>query len=303
MEQSQWTILRQTIRHVTRSMPKLPRVQYGDCLIACLYFWAVLHDRPMTWAVERCNYNRSFRPRKIPSISQLNRRIASARFQGILQRVHQQLAGDSRFKALVIDGQALCVGPVSQDRDARVGHIPGGMGRGYKLHAIVCSDGSIPLFSIMPLNTHETPVARQMLAMLRHDLAGTLVFADGNYDAHRLHKQIARQGGFFITHPRRGGARRRERGNHGHPVTRRQMGRSRRLLIDLWENAPALMERVYRHRQQIERRFGNLSCIPGLLTSLPKFVRSLPRVRRFVGAKICLYHAHRIARTDARRRL
>jgi hypothetical protein len=286
MEQSQWTIVRRTIRHVTRSFPRLKRAKYSDFLITCLYFWAVLHDRPMTWAVDRRNYNRNFRPRKIPSISQLNRRIAADRFQRILQRVHERLSGDSRLKGLMLDGQALTVNRASQDRDARVGHIPGGMGKGYKLHVVVASDGNIPVFSVMPLNTHEMPVAMHMLAALRHDLAGTLVMADGNYDAHVLHKQVARLGGFLITRPR---------GRARHPVTRRQMGPSRRLLIDLWERCPKLMKRVYHHRKQIERRLGNLACTPGLLTSLPKFVRGLSRIRRFVGAKICLYHAHRKA--------
>lgn len=288
MEQSQWSFVCQAIRQSARCFGRLKRARYSDVLIARLYFWAVLHDRPMTWAVQRHHYNRSFHPRKIPSISQLNRRIASERFQCLLQKVHQQLAGDSRCKGLIFDGQALCVGGVSQDRDARVGHIPGGMGRGYKLHAMVTSDGNIPVFSVMPLNTHEMPVARQMLAVFAQDLHGTLVMADGNYDAHVLHKQVARRGGFLIT---------RLRGRAKHPVTRRQMGRSRRLLIDLWERCPKLMKQVYRHRQQIERRFGNLACTPGLLSSLPKFVRGLPRVRRFVGAKICLYHAHRMAKS------
>lgn len=298
MEQSQWSIVRSAIRRVTRSFPRLKRTQYSDFLITCLYFWAVLHDRPMTWSVDAANYNRTFRPRKkIPSISQLNRRIASGRFQCLLQRVHQRLAGDNRFKGLTFDGQALQVNPVSQDRDARVGHIAGGvagggMGKGYKLHATVTSDGNIPVFCVMPLNVHELPVAQQMLAAVQYDLSGVLVFADGNYDAHVLHKQVARRGAFLITKPR---------GRARHPVTRRQMGRSRRHLIDLWDNCPKVMERVYRHRRQIERRFGNLSCIAGLLTSLPKFVRGLPRVRRFVGAKICLYHAHWIAKRMKRK--
>jgi len=292
MEQSQWTIVREAIRQVTRSFGRLKRAHYNDFLIACLYFWAVHHDRPMTWAIDRRNYNRSFRPRKIPSISQLNRRIASERFQTILQRVHKRLAGDSRYKGLIFDGQALPVGAVSQDRDARIGHIPGGMGKGYKFHAMIDGDGNIPVFSVMPLNTHELPVARQMLEAFAHDLTGTLVMADGNYDAHVLHKQIARRGGFLITHPR---------GKAKHPVTRRQMGPSRRLMIDLWDRCPELMERVYQHRKQIERCFGNMACTPGLLTSLPKFVRGLPRVRRFVGAKICLYHAHRMAKSLGRK--
>lgn len=287
MEQSQWSVVRQIIGQVTRSLPRLKRAQYGDHLIVCLYFWAVLHDRPMTFAVDPVHYNRCFRPRKVPSISQLNRRIASERFQGILQRVHERLAGDSRCRGLCLDGQALVVNRSSQDRDARVGHIPGGMGKGYKLHIVAASNGNIPVFSVMPLNTHELPVAQQMLAAIPHDLAGALVMADGNYDSHDLSKQVSSRGGFLITHPR---------GRAKHPVTRKQMGPARREMIDLWENHPKLMKRIYQERKQIERRFGNLACTPGLLTSLPKFVRGLARVRRFVGAKICLYHAHRIAR-------
>jgi len=293
MERSQWSVLRQVLRSVTRSMPRLRRARYSDFLIGCLYFWAVLHDRPMTWALDRRHYNRTFRPRKpLPSISQLNRRVAAERFQFILQRVHERLAGDSRFKGLVIDGQALCVSPVSQDRDARSGHIPGGMGKGYKLHVAVASDGTIPVFSVMPLNTHETRVAAEMLAIgLRHDLNGVLVMADGNYDWHVFHKFVARRGGFLITRPR---------GRARHPVTRRQMGPSRRLLIDLWDRYPRLMRKVYHHRKHVERRFGNLASVPGLLGTLPKFVRGLPRVRRHVGAKICLYHAHRLAKSDVK---
>lgn len=293
MEQSQWAVVRRAIRLVTRSFPRLKRAAYGDALIAGLYFWATLHDRPMTWAVDPANYNRTFRPRKpVPSVSQLNRRVAAGRFQLILQRVHERLAGDNRGKGLTLDGQALPVNGVSRDRDARVGHVPGGisgggMGKGYKLHAVVSSAGNIPTFSVMPLNAHELPVARHLLAALPLDLAGVLVMADGNYDAHDLHKQLDARGAFLVTRPR---------GRAKHPVTRRQMGRSRRALIDLWDHCPKLMGRVYRHRRKIECRFGNLSCTPGLLTSLPKFVRGLPRVRRFVGAKICLYHSHRMAK-------
>lgn len=209
--------------------------------------------------------------------------------------MHERLAGDKRDKGLTLDGQPLQVNGVNRDRDARVGHVPGGiagggMGKGYKLHAVAASNGNIPAFAVMPLNAHELPVARHLLAALPLDLAGVLVAADGNYDAHDLHKQLDARGAFLVTRPR---------GRAKHPVTRRQMGRSRRALIDLWDHCPKLMDRVYRHRRKIECRFGNLSCTPGLLTSLPKFVRGLPRVRRFVGAKVCLYHAHRMARGQA----
>lgn len=293
MEQSQWTSLCRALRAACRTQPVLPRVRYPDYLILRLYFWAVRHERPMTWTANNAHYTRFFRPRKRPSISQLNRRIATDRFQRLLGHAHRLLShiDQSPTTTLYIDGKPLNVSHVSGDRDARVDHI----GRGYKLHAIVSACRRIPVFSVMPLNRHEMPVARVMLAHLPLS-PGTIVMADGNYDAHVLHKDIHARGGFLITKPRRGGARRRERGNRGHAVTRRQMGVARRRLIDLWEQHPQLMRRVYRERTRIERVFGHLTCTPGLLGPLPAFVRGLARVRRWVGAKICLYHARQNAR-------
>jgi hypothetical protein len=71
------------------------------------------------------------------------------------------------------------------------------------------------------------------------------------------------------------------------------MGPARRKLLACWQQARPLMKRFYQLRKHIERTFGQLTSIPGLLSPLPAFVRSLGRVRRWVGAKICLYHVHR----------
>jgi hypothetical protein len=290
MEQAQWATLCVACRAACRLVAALQRARYSDYLILRLYFWAVTHDRPMTWALNLTHYTRFFCPRKLPSISQLNRRIASDRFQGLLQHVYRLLSeiDVASTTTLYIDGKPLNVSRVSGDRDAR----PNNVGRGYKLHAVVSADRRIPVFSVMPLNKHEMPVARVLLKHLPFT-PGTIVMADGNYDAHVLHKDIHARGGWLITKPKRGGARRRNRGERGHAVTRRQMGAARRHLIDLWERHPRLMHRVYRERICIERVFGHLSCTPGLLGPLPGFVRGLARVRRWVGAKICLYHARK----------
>lgn len=290
MDQAQWTTLITILRSVVRTLPRpARRLQYSDLLIAKLYFWAIACDRPVSWAADRTHLDRRLlRPRHLPSISQLNRRVAAERFQILLQRVHERLVRDAQLATLCIDGRALCVSVVSQDRDAHWGYAPGGKSKGYKLHAIISQDQKIPVFSVLPLHRHEMHVARQMLSC-RASLvgAGSRVFADGNYDAHVLHKDVQRRGGWLITRPR---------GRAKHPVTRRQMGSNRRVLIDLWDRDPALMERVYRERLRAERVFGQLTAIPGLLGPLPAFVRSLARVRRWVGAKICIYHVRREAK-------
>jgi hypothetical protein len=291
MEQAQWHELSIVIKAVCRRMRPLPRQRFSHCLITRLYFWAVLHGRPVSSAINPLHYNRLFRPRKLPSISQLNRRVARPCFQRLLQAVHERLCRSrdddtpaAPAAALYVDGKPLPVSVVSGDRDARWGHC----GKGYKLHAVVTDRLKIPMFCVLPMNRHEMPVARVMLDQMPIE-PGTLVMADGNYDAHDLHKQVHAQGGWLITRPRKGGARKRH--GRGHAVTRRQMGPARRALIDLWETQPAMMKRIYRERTRIERVFGHLTCTPGLLGPLPSFVRGLTRVRRWVGAKICLYHA------------
>lgn len=282
MEQTQWRLITDVIRRVCRSFGTAPRCKFSDTLILKLYYWAVKHDRPAAWAADPLHFNRLFCPRRCPSVSQLNRRIASDRFAEINECVMKLLAQTDAKQSICLDGRALVVSPVSQDRDARRGHIPGGMGKGYKLHAAVAGDGKIAGFTVLPLNRHEMPVARELIETGDLLTTGTLVLADGNYDAHVLHKQIDRSGGRLVC---------RLRGRGRHPVTRKQMGQARRELIDLWDNHPHEMETLYRKRDQVERVFGNLVCIPGLLGPLPAFVRGLKRVTRWVTTKINLYHA------------
>jgi hypothetical protein len=288
MEQTQWRLIVQAINRICRSAGRLRRCRYSDSLILKFYFWAVKHDRPMTWAVDPLHATRLFRPRRRPSISQLNRRIASERFARLYARVLEQLRGSGEHGALFIDGRALLVSPVSQDRDARYGYIPCGTGRGYKLHAVVTRDARFTAFCVLPLNRHEMPVARELIAQMPSLRPGVRVFADSNYDAAALHKQIHARGGRLLTRPR---------GRARHPVTLRQMGPARRRLIALWDRHPAAMERLYRQRDHIERVFGHLAATPGLLGPLPAFVRGLKRVTRWVTAKIILYHA----RLDAKK--
>ncbi len=45
---------------------------------------------------------------------------------------------------------------------------------------------------------------------------------------------------------------------------------------------------LYKLRGAIERKFGHLASTPGLLTHLPAWVRTLPRVRIRVQAKLVL---------------
>jgi Transposase DDE domain len=284
MDRTIWRTILDAIKRAAREVKSSVRAPlFSDGLIVAMYFWTCWHDRPQCWGCDRQHYGGLFRPRKLPSISQFNRRVLSDSVQLILQRIHNDLAQVGLATPLsFIDGKPLLVSPVSKDPDARRGHITGGIGKGYKLHAWVTEDNRIPLWSVTALNLHETHVAEAMCPYLPPQLSDSLTLGDGNYDAADLHKRIQASGARLVV-PLRGLAE--------HPVTLRQMGAARREHVETTRQHPDLMNHVRHWRTQIERVFSRISCHGGGMGPLPAWVRRLGRVRRWVGCKIILFHA------------
>lgn len=282
MDRQGWQSIQNLIREVVKRIGRTPKAQYSDVLILSMYFWSVAHDRPLCWACDRSNYGGHFRPRRLPSVSQFCRRVKTARFQAYLQCIHDTVTNDAQLAMLnFFDGKPLAVGNYSRDPDARNGYGAGRIERGYKLHALVTDKRQIASWSVQPMNTNEMLAARTIFAQLPHVPSGSLVMADGNYDAHVLHKDVSRRGAWLWLKPR---------GMAEHPVTLRQMGAARRQLLTTWRNYPEWSRRLTRKRIHVEGTFSNLTSYAGGLGPLPSFVRRLERVRRWVGAKIILYN-------------
>ena len=276
MDSQVWRVVYQLIRDVHRRMPRYGRRPvYSDALIVAMYLWSVAHDRPLCWACDRRNYSSCFRPRRLPSVSQFCKRIKHERCNQILQGVHERLGHlDWGSELSFVDGRALIVGANSKDPDARAGRAPGGFARGYKLHAWATQDGRIPVWSVMPLNVNEKPVAAELF---RYRMADGLVLADGKYDSRALYDQVDADGGQFLAPlPRNAGK--------GHVP----QSPARNRAIEAWGGIGGY---VYRSRVTVERIFAHLSAFGGGLAGLPPWVRTLPRVRRWVGAKLIIYHA------------
>jgi hypothetical protein len=240
-----------------------------------MYVWSVAYDRPLCWAANRDNYGGCFRPRKLPSNSQFCKRIKTERCAQILQAVHEQMVHFEWNQELsFIDGRALLVGANSKDPDARPGRAPGGFGRGYKLHVWATQDGRIPVWSVMPLNVNENPVAYEML---RYRIAEELILADSQYDSRALYDVVAQDGGFLLTPvPSNAGK--------GHSA----QSEARNLAISAWSGIAGY---VYKERGGVERIFAHISAFGGGLAGLAPWVRTLFRVRRWVGTKLIIYHA------------
>ena len=296
MDREIWGIVMTSIKHACRAVERelggrTPR--YPNRLVVAMYVWAVWHDRTLSWACDRAHYTGGvFRPRgALPSVSQFTRRVKSDACDAVLQHVHDELAGRGLLTAEgYLDGKALPVSPVSKDRQATRGKVCGGFAKGYKLHAFVDERRRIAVWSVTGLHAAEQSVAAALLPHVATGLtADAVVMLDSNYDSAPLHKAVADPLGVCLLHPLKGQRRVGPEGHH--PVTLRQMGESRRELVRCWAERPALAGLVLKARDTIERVFGVLTCTAGGLAPLPAWVRTLGRVRRWVGAKIILYHA------------
>jgi hypothetical protein len=244
---------------------------YRHAEILVVYLWAVIHDRPTSWACDPRNWGAA-PPSRLPSQSTMSRRLRNRGVEQLLARVEAELGGDPRqWWVQRIDSKPLPIGPYSKDTDAKCGRAGKGFARGYKLHA-VWGGGVLPsVWRIEPMNTHDSTAGKKLLP----DLPGEgYVVGDGQYDSNPLHK-VAAPRHQIVAPQRRGkglGCRRHEPSRlHCVEMTKREFGKA-----------------LLRFRVQIERCFGNLTSFAAGLGPLPSWVRRLYRVKLWVQAKLLI---------------
>jgi DDE family transposase len=258
-----------------------PRESYPVLEVLAVWFWAVVHDRPVSWAVQARHWPPHLR-RPLPSGSTLSRRLRSAVVRDVLRRCELALlrAPGAGGTCLVwkVDGKPLVIGSASKDPHAGFGRAVGGLAKGYKLHLILGADGSVPDWRVAPMNQDERVLAERMLSQA--DLQG-YVLADGNYDTTTLHRLCDSLGSLQLVSPRRKKYR-------GKKPSRRHRAPGRLRSIELLEGPGTFGRDLLRQRDQIERYYGRLSGCAAGLTHLPPWVRTQPRVHRWVQAKLLL---------------
>jgi hypothetical protein len=307
MDRELWITILGAVDRALKATPRVGRRPvYPDRSIVLMLLWAVWHDRCLSWACDRTHYHGLFRPRALPSISRFGRRVKSERVRQVLQHLHDDLSTRGAvcpFDLLsYVDGKAALVSPVSKDPDAKRGKISGGFAKGYKLHALINEQRRIVVWSVTPLNTDEKRVAVELLACIppgegHCDAPGQiavhapLTLGDSNYDSAPLHRAFARHGRHLLA-PLRGEKFVGPLGRSNKTLA--AMGPARREVIGVWDQNPDLARYVMKSRNNAEGTFSVLSLACGL-DRLPGFVRRLPRVRRWIGCKMILYHARLLA--------
>lgn len=287
MDRELWATLSHAMFDVARSFPKSPRETYSTHDVLRVYLWAVLHDRPVSWACQPRHWSRETRPAQLPDQSTMSRRLRLPAVAEFLDKLARRVAGRAPAGWLkLLDGKPLTVPRHSTDPDATCGRGIGGMAKGYKLHAI-WAGGAMPVaWAVEPLNVQEVRVAHRLISGLSDE--GYLL-ADSNFDCNGLYDQAGCHGHQLIAPRQRPGA---GLGHHPHSPHRLRS-------LHLLEQAPSEFGRsLLAHRRQIERDFAGLVSFGGGLQCLPSWVRTLPRVRLFVHAKLII-NAARIRRRAA----
>lgn len=247
-----------------------------DFEIVMVYLWAVLHERPTSWACRLANWPKGLWPRKrLPSQPTMSRRLGTTEAQRLLHLMEKRLIECRQNGCVnVVDGKPLVVGSHSKDPDCAWGRAGRGQAKGYKLHAIYGS-APIPLrWEIAPMNVGEPDTAASLLPASK---GGGYLLGDKQYDSNPLHDAALCAGYQLVAE------RKRPQAGLGH--RRHSPGRMRSMALLQNDFGKAL----YRCRDDIERNFGWLTSHAGGLLPLPSWVRRLSRVRCWVQAKLIIH--------------
>jgi len=278
VEHQLWPLLKQHLASL--ASPFKPHCTYQDKDIVRIFFWAVLHDRPTCWACQPKNRPLHERKRPLPSPSRMSRRLRSTSVLDLARRLERAVLAPRGLAPLLalMDGKPLPVSGVSKDRQAGYGKAAGGMAKGYKLHLIVATDGSVLSWRVAPMSRDERAMGRRLL---RDAETQGYVVADANYDDDKLHVVCLSKGELQLVTP----CRMPKAKGLGH----RPQSQGRLRSLEMVRNKlSGFGKRLLKQRGAIERFFGQLTSFGGGLSPPPAWVRAHRRVRRWVQAKLIL---------------
>lgn len=254
------------------------RGMFRAAVIVGVFLWAVLHDRPVSWACLRKNWPPDLVRYRLPSQSTMSRRLRDRRVQSLLRAIEHSLPDDATASVKTIDAKPLPIGGYSHDRDAAKGRGVRAIAWGYKLYA-VWAGGVRPIaWRIAAMPVSEQAMALEMLP----ELVGTgYLVGDCLYDINKIYEAAAAVGHQLLA-PRK----RPEAG-----VSKKKLSPHRVRGIQLM--ATAVGRALYERRTHIERQFSGLTCSSGGLGPLPAWVRRRRRVELWVQAKLII-NAYRL---------
>jgi hypothetical protein len=278
MEHQQWKAIVAVLVTLGKT-PKSTAFNFSDEEIVRVYYWSVINDRSVRWACCRKHWPIHLRKRPLPSPTTMSRRLRSLSVISLLNALERRVVAPQEPGLFwMIDGKLLPIGGCSKDRQAGYGRAAPCKAKGYKIHALLGSDGSIATWRVAPLNKDERVMAERMLKVA--GIQG-YVLADSNDDSNKLHEVCVQRGQLQLVTRRRYGP--------GNGTGHRPQSLGWLRSMELTEHPfPTCAEELLKDRNMIERPFANLTNWGGGLSCLPAWVRTHRRVHRWVQAKLVL---------------
>jgi Transposase DDE domain len=281
MVREHWLETSQAIGDVAGRWKESKRFKHGTALIARVYLWAAAHNCAVSWACEKQNWDKASRPEELPGQSTMSRRARTKGFEKFLAAVGKRLDGKKTASLLHLrraDGKPLTVAAHSKDHDAKFGRGAGQKARGYKLHVIWSKSPMPDQWCVTALNVAEKHMINRMVKRL--DGCGYLL-ADGHYDHSDLHDAAAANNHQLVAPRQHPG---KDLGHHYQSPHRKRCIQ----MLEIPANINTFGRKLFGHRKQIERDFGNLTGYSGGLICLPPWIRRPWRVRHWTHAKLLL---------------
>jgi hypothetical protein len=186
MEGQLWKAIVMVLTQVDKRRKRTDE-DFSDEAIVKVFYWAAIHDRPVSWACEPRNWPCWARRQKLPSDTTMSRRQRTTSVVALLNAIEQRVTRPTGARLYwMIDGKPLVIGGCSKDRQAGYGRAAGTMAKGYKLHVLVDGHGGLAAWRVAPMNKDERVMARRLLKAV--EIHGYVV-ADANYDSNALHQQ------------------------------------------------------------------------------------------------------------------
>ncbi len=263
------------------SPPRGKRCQYSDGDILLVLLWAALRRKPICWACDRRNAPRVLRDRPPPSPSLASRRLRSDSINALLYLVilHLQqhlLVAATLVGCWKIDAKGFAVNRFSKDKHAKWGYCCDRKARGYKLFLLIDTRNVPIAWHVEAMNASEPIVARQLI---EHINGPGYLLGDSIYDSNELHELTAAQQVQLLA-PRK---------KPHQSIGRRARSEARLHAIAMLETpVNTFGPSMYDSRTDIERVFSRWAASDVGLDHLPGWVRTLPRVRQWINAKILI---------------
>jgi hypothetical protein len=256
------------------------RQQYSDATIVLLYLWAALRNKPVYWACDPRNRPRAWRG-PLPSPSRVSRRMRSASVLALLdfatRQLHQRLLIEAALVGCwVVDAKGFAINRHSKVKDATIGYCNVGKARGYKLFLLINAHGIPVAWHVDTMKTGEPTIARELI---KHIDRPGYVLGDAIYDSNELHEQAAARDLQLIA-PRK---------TPNLNIDKRCASPWRLHAIAMLETpVNGFGKEIYQRRTAIERSFSRIASSLIGLDHLPGWVRTIPRVTRWINAKMFL---------------